>query len=140
MNKKISVAIAAVFAAAFVASVYAASNYHRPAGNVLVKNISGSTYANSVPIDLGDRFILPLADIADEAIGSAMTEGQFDFLWRTNELVAQGVKLYWDSTPGEVTTNVSGSVLLGICAEPDARTNLTSTAQRILVDLNANGQ
>ena len=140
MNKKLSVAIASIFATALVVSVYAASNYHRPAGNILVKNISGSTYANGIPIDLGVRFIVPLADIADAATGSAMTEGQFDFLWRTNEVVSQGAYLYWDSTPGEVTTNVTGSVLLGICAEPDAKTNLSVTAQRIIVDINANGQ
>lgn len=139
MNKSKKLGVVALAASSLAATmVFAASNYHRPAGNVQVKNKTASTYTNGVPVDLGVRFVVPLADIDASATGTALTQGIFDLPWATNQVASQGVELYWVAASYHVTTTASGNVYIGCSAEADEKSNLTATATRILVDVNAN--
>lgn len=56
-------------------------------------------------------------DIAANEVGPLVMEGVFKLAKKSGDTFAQGAKLYWDATPGELTTTSAGNTLCGYAEE-----------------------
>jgi predicted RecA/RadA family phage recombinase len=68
---------------------------------------------------VGSIFAVASADAANAAPVVGVTEGVFD-LPKATGAVTQGAKLYWDNTAFNVTTNASGTTLIGVATQASA--------------------
>lgn len=62
---------------------------------------------------VGSRVAVACADIATGATGAAATEGVFTLPKKSTDVIAQGVPVYWDADPGEITTTATDNTLAG---------------------------
>lgn len=92
----------------------------------------GSNVSAGDVVVMGVRVGVALADIASGEVGAVQVDGIFELPKLSTDVIAQGALVYWDTTPGEITTTVGSNVLAGYAAV--AAGNGTTTCK---VKLNA---
>lgn len=85
-------------------------------GHVL-DHTPGSDVANGALVVMGVRVGIALTDIASGATGAVRVEGVFSLPKLSTDVIAQGALVYWDASPGEITTTASGNTLAGYAVE-----------------------
>lgn len=106
-----------------------ANNFVQP-GHVLDHTLAADAGAGDL-IVIGARVGVALdAGLTGEVV-SLQVRGVFTLPKLGTDVIAQGALVYWDSTPGEITTTVGSNVLAGYAAAA-AGNGVTTVA----VDLN----
>lgn len=77
------------------------------------------TLASGAGFLVGSIFGVASADAANGAPVVGVTEGVFDLPKATGAVIA-GAKLYWDNAAFNVTTNASGTTLIGVATQAAA--------------------
>lgn len=90
-----------------------ATNYVQEGDVIDYPNTSGATISSGTAFLIGLWLAVALADIANNATGSAAIEGVFTVPKLSTDVVAIGVALYWDNTNKRLTTTASGNTLAG---------------------------
>lgn len=86
------------------------------AGKVM-DHTAGSNISSGDLVVVGVRVGIAVADIASGAVGALEMEGVFEMPKLASDNIAQGALVYWDATPGEITTTASGNTLVGYAFE-----------------------
>lgn len=79
-------------------------------------NGTGSAVSSGDPVQVGDRWGIAQADIADGATGILHTRGRFKFTKLSGTAMAQGAFLWWDATNSRVTTTDQDGPPIGYVA------------------------
>lgn len=82
-------------------------------------------------VKVGQIFGVVIAAAAVSTKMQVEVEGVFEIVKKTTDVVAEGALLYWDPTPGELTTTASGNLLVGAAVEAAG-----NTATKVKVRLN----
>lgn len=84
------------------------------------KNIeftAGADVKSGDPVVVGDLVGVSSTDVANGADGVASIEGVYVLKKKSADVVAKGVKLYWDATNKEVTVTASTNKAAGYAYE-----------------------
>jgi predicted RecA/RadA family phage recombinase len=84
-------------------------------GDVL-DHTPGTAVASGAVVVMGAMVGVALANIAANQSGSVQVAGVFELPKLAGDVIAQGVDVYWDATPGEVTVTSAGNTLAGKAA------------------------
>lgn len=122
---------AAVLMAGAVA--FGAMNFLREQGTVDYTN-PGAAIKSGAIIDLGDRYGVALADIASNVTGTVKTDGVWSMTLATNQTVAFGDRLYFDSSKTNLTTTSTAAKHFGVAVKAVTTTTATGIVE---VELNA---
>jgi len=117
--------IAALVGFYLSAGVWAASNYVSTGDTFKWTNGTGNDVSAGDVVDVGDIYGVAVGDIANAADGTVRLKGIFDLTLQTNETIAIGDKLYWDSSNEVVTETATADTFIGTAME--AQTTTTST-------------
>lgn len=98
----------------------------------VIDHTPGSDVAAGAIVVMGVRVGVALAAIAANAAGAVQVSGVFELPKLSTDVIAQGALVYWDTTPGEMTTTSAGNTLAGYAVA--AAGNGTTTVK---VKLNA---
>lgn len=98
----------------------------------VIDHTPGSAVANGAVVVMGVRVGVALAAIAANEVGAVRVAGVFELPKLSTDVIAQGALVYWDTSPGEITTTSSGNTLAGYAVA--AAGNGTTTCK---VKLNA---
>jgi predicted RecA/RadA family phage recombinase len=93
---------------------------------------AGSNIASGAVVVMSTLVGVALAAIASGSSGSVQIDGVFQLNKLSTDVIAQGDNVYWDASPGEITTTSAGNTLAGKAVA--AAGNGTTS---VLVKLNA---
>lgn len=88
-------------------------------GKALNYTPSGADVASGDLVVIGTIAGIAKTDIADGKTGAVHISGVFSVA-KASGAVAQGAKLYWNSSNSNLTTTASGNTLVGVAAEAAA--------------------
>lgn len=75
---------------------------------------TGAAIAAGAVVVIGTVVGIAATDIAaTTGVGTVVTAGVFNLPKNVGTTITQGSLVYWDATPGEVTTTSSGNTLMG---------------------------
>lgn len=94
--------------------------------NTIEHTPSGADVNPGDVVVAGSRVCVARNKIADGATGDLSIKGRYSFPAKSDDVIAQGVDVYWDADPGEITTTASGNTLAGKSANasPDGTTTI----------------
>lgn len=87
------------------------TKYIQP-GSVIDHTPAGAVAAGAVVV-MSTLVGVALVAIAANATGSVQIDGVFELNKLSTDVIAQGDVVYWDPTPGEITTTASTNTLAG---------------------------
>lgn len=83
-------------------------------GETLEYTNTGSAISAGSVVIVGTIVGVAAADIAaTTGVGTVVIAGVFNLPKNVGTAITQGALVYWDATPGEVTTTSSGNTLMG---------------------------
>jgi predicted RecA/RadA family phage recombinase len=108
-----------------------ARNHIQPGVVADYANATGSTILSGAVVVMGARIGVALVDIPDGQTGSVQVKEVFSLPKKATDVIGQGDLVYWDATPGEITTTATDNTLAGyaFAAAADGATD-------VRVDLN----
>lgn len=74
---------------------------------------AGADIASGGVVVIGTKIGVACNAIANGATGICATEGVFTLPKLSTDVIAQGALVYWDASPGEITTTSSGNTVAG---------------------------
>lgn len=75
---------------------------------------AGSNIISGAVVVAGTKVGVALANIASGATGSVQISGVFRLPKLSTDVIGQGAIVYWDTTPGEITTTSAGNTEAGV--------------------------
>lgn len=90
-----------------------ANTYKQPGKVLDYVNTTGAAIASGSGVLIGTLVGVALADIPVAATGSTMVCGVHTVTKLGTDVMAQGVKVYWDNTNKRLTTTASGNTEAG---------------------------
>lgn len=79
----------------------------------VIDHTAGSNLTSGAVVVMSTLVGVALVDIASGATGSVQIAGVFEINKLSTDVIAQGDLVYWDATPGEITTTSAGNTLAG---------------------------
>jgi len=79
----------------------------------VIEHTPGSDVANGAVVVMSKLVGVALASIAAGVPGPVQISGVFELPKLAADAIAQGDEVYWDASPGEITTTSSGNTLAG---------------------------
>lgn len=78
---------------------------------------AGATLASGDVVVMGARIGIVLNDMVSGDVGAVRVTGVWELAKLSTDVIAQGALVYWDTTPGEITTTVGSNVVAGYAIE-----------------------
>jgi predicted RecA/RadA family phage recombinase len=95
-------------------------------GEAIDYTASGTLAAGAVVV-MGVRIGIVLNDMVSGDVGAVRVTGVWELAKLSTDVIAQGALVYWDTSPGEITTTSAGNTLAGYAIE--AAGNGTTTCK-----------
>lgn len=88
-------------------------NYIQPGNTLTLTAPVGGVTAGSA-YKIGQILVVAACDAAAGEEFEGQTCGVFDLPKNTAQALTEGALVYWDTTPGELTTTAAGNLLVGV--------------------------